>query len=104
MEASSHGTDDCSRRASDILALMEKFQTYFGLTLSILIFSLTEQLSVTLHGVKTNANDCLVAVHATIQGVNTNANDCLVAVHATIQGVNTNANDCLVVVKVTIQG
>ena len=49
MEVSSHGTDDCSRRASgllvvDIVALKEKFQTYFGLKLSVLNFSITEQL------------------------------------------------------------
>ena len=38
MEKSSHGTDDCSRRAGGVLALMERFSTYFGLKLSILIF------------------------------------------------------------------
>ena len=32
--------------ASGILALMEKFQTYFGLKLSVLVFDITEQFSV----------------------------------------------------------
>ena len=37
MEKSSHGTDDCSWHGG-VLALMERFSTYFGLKLSILIF------------------------------------------------------------------
>ena len=69
MEESSHGSDDCSRRACGVLALMEKFQTYFGLKLSVLIFSLTEQLSVTLQGVTTNVDDCYFAVKVTIRGL-----------------------------------
>jgi hypothetical protein len=48
MEVSSHGSDDCSRRANGILALMERFRTYFSLKLSILIFSITEQMSIHL--------------------------------------------------------
>ena len=31
MEEASHGTDDCSRCASGVAALMEKFSTFFGL-------------------------------------------------------------------------
>ena len=77
MDASSHGTGDCSRRASGILALMEKFQTYFGLKLSVLIFSIAEQLTVTLQGVNTNVNDCFVAVHATSQGLIRHKNDAM---------------------------
>ena len=37
MEASSHGLDDCSRRASGMVALMDKFQTFIGLKLSVMI-------------------------------------------------------------------
>ena len=48
MEMSSHGSDDCSRRANGILALMERFSTYFGLKFSILMFSITEQMSIHL--------------------------------------------------------
>ena len=46
MESSLHGTDDCSRQASGMLALMEIFQTYFCLKLSVLDFGVTEQLSL----------------------------------------------------------
>ena len=48
MEMSSHGSNDCSRRANGVMALMERFSTYFGLTFSILLFSITEQMSVHL--------------------------------------------------------
>ena len=51
MEASLHGIDDCFRRASGVLAVMDRFSTFFGVILSILIFSIIEQLSVTLQGV-----------------------------------------------------
>ena len=44
MESFSHGTDDCSQRGSGMLALTEKFQTYFGLKLHVLVFGITEQL------------------------------------------------------------
>ena len=50
-EIASHGTDDCSRRANGVLALMDQFSMYFGLKLSIFIFSIIEQLSVTLQGI-----------------------------------------------------
>ena len=36
------------RRASGLLSLLEKFGTYFGLKLSHLLFSATEQTSTTL--------------------------------------------------------
>ena len=35
MEVASHGTDDCSRRTNGVLALMDKFSTYYGLKISI---------------------------------------------------------------------
>ena len=69
MEASSHGSDDCSRRASGILALMDKFQTFYGSKHSVLIFSITEQLCVTIQGVNTSADDCFTAAHITLQGL-----------------------------------
>ena len=43
--------DSCgepSRKPLGLLALMEKFSTYYGLKLSFLVFSATEQLSKTL--------------------------------------------------------
>ena len=62
MEVSSHGSDDCSRRANGILALMERFATYFGLKLSILIFSITEQMSIHLQRKDGSVEDgyCLI--------------------------------------------
>lgn len=71
MEASSHGSDDCLIRCSGMIALMEKFNTYFGLELSFLVFSITEQLSVTLQCIDTNAYDCFVSVNVTINGLRT---------------------------------
>ena len=49
-----------------MIALMEKFNTYFGIELAFLIFSITEQFSVTLQCNDTNANDYYVAVNVTI--------------------------------------
>ena len=51
MEIVSHGSDDYSRHASGILALMEKFKNYSGLELAVFIFSIPENLSITLQGV-----------------------------------------------------
>jgi hypothetical protein len=39
-EISSKGSDECSRRANGVLALMERFSTYFGVKLSILLLVL----------------------------------------------------------------
>ena len=75
MEVSSHGTDDCSRRAGGTVAMMDKFSTYFGLKLSILIFSMIEQLSITLQGVDTTVNDCYYSVEVCIKGLERNRTD-----------------------------
>ena len=61
MEASSHGTDGCSRRT--------KISNLFWFETFLFDFLITEQLSVTLQGVNTNANCCLVAVDDTIHGL-----------------------------------
>ena len=52
-----------------MIALMDKFNTYFGLELASLIFSITEQLSITHQAVNTNANDCYCAVNVTISAL-----------------------------------
>ena len=75
MEISSHGTDDCSRRTNGMLSLMDKFSTYFGLELSVFIFNLTEQLSVTLQADKTNVDDCFMAVDLCIRSLERNRTD-----------------------------
>ena len=69
MEISSHGMDDCSRRANGMLSLMDKFSTYFGLELSVLIFSMTEQLSLNLQAEETNVDDCFMAVNLCIKSL-----------------------------------
>ena len=44
-------------KASGLRAVMAKFSTFFGLKLSFLIFSITEQLSVTLQGSNRNVQE-----------------------------------------------
>ena len=50
-----------------LLALMEKFKKILIFKLSDFIFSITEQLPITLQRVNTNANHSFVAVHVTIR-------------------------------------
>ena len=57
MVVASHGTDDCSRRANGILALMDRFSTYFGLKFSVLLFGITEQMSIHLQNKDTIVED-----------------------------------------------
>ena len=59
--------DDYGRKAGGFLALMDKFCTYFGLQLSHLIFSGTEQLSYTLQGKETTIQDASRAADVTLQ-------------------------------------
>ena len=49
--------DEYGRKAGGYLAQMEKFSTFFGLNLSHLIFSGTEQLSLTLQGKDTTIQE-----------------------------------------------
>lgn len=59
--------DSCgepSRKASGLLALMEKFSTYYGLKLSFLVFSATEQLSKTLQSSSITAQEAYMAAAA----------------------------------------
>ena len=57
MEVASQGTDDCSRRTNGMLALMDCFSTYFGLKFAILLFSITEQMSIHLQNKDTIVED-----------------------------------------------
>ena len=54
-----------SRKASGLKAVLEKFQTYFGLRLASLIFSATEQLSTTLLGHNINIQEAIFAIETT---------------------------------------
>ena len=47
-EIHSSGTDEYAIKAADFISLMEKFNIFFGLKLSHLIFSAIEMLSISL--------------------------------------------------------
>ena len=57
MKVASQGTDDCSRRANGMLALMDRFSTFFGLKFSVLLLSITEQMSTHLQSKDTIVED-----------------------------------------------
>ena len=62
--AESHS--ESSTKASGLLAIMDKFQTYFGLKLALFIFGATEQLSATLQYKDFNAQEVSLAVGAAV--------------------------------------
>ena len=64
-EIHSTSNNEYSRRAGGQLALMEKFSTYFGLKLSYLIFSASEQFSVSIQGKDTSIQNAYEASNAT---------------------------------------
>ena len=51
--------DDYGRRANGLLAQLQRFDTYFGLKLSYLVFSGTEQTSINLQSKNTSVQDAL---------------------------------------------
>lgn len=59
--------DDYGRKAGGLLAMMDKFKTFFELKLSHLNFSGTEQLSLTLQGKDTTIQEATIAAETTIQ-------------------------------------
>ena len=66
--------------AQDVLAefwhaVMDKFLTFFGLKLCVLIFSMIEQLSVTLQSINTTVNDCYYSVDLCIRALERNSTD-----------------------------
>ena len=60
------GCDEYTVKAGGYLASMEKFSTLFGLRLSHLLFSATEQLSLTLQGKDTTIQDAMNAANLTL--------------------------------------
>lgn len=52
-----------SRKSCGLLAMMDKFRVYFGLKLSHMIFSVSEQLSITLQRKDINAQEAVKAVN-----------------------------------------
>ena len=61
INAESH--DDYGRRAGGVLSLLQRFETFFGLNLSHLIFSATEQTSRALQAQDTSVQEALSAVN-----------------------------------------
>ena len=59
--------DDYGRKAGGYLALMEKFATFFGLKLGFLIFSGTEQLSISLQGKDTTVQESVNAAELAVR-------------------------------------
>ena len=66
-EINAHTHDEYGRKAGGFLALMDKFSAFFGLKLSHLIFSGTEQLSLTLQGKDTTIQEGTMAAELGIQ-------------------------------------
>ena len=59
--------DEYGRKAGGFLAQMEKFSTFFGLKLSHLVFSGTEQLSISLQGKDTTVQESINAAELAVK-------------------------------------
>ena len=57
--------NETGSKAAGLIILMEKFASYFGLKLSYLVFSITEQLSSTFQNCHLNAQDAIAAPKTT---------------------------------------
>ena len=62
----SESYDDYGRRAGEVLSLLRQFDTFFGLNLSHLIFSATEQTSRALQAKDISVQEALNAVNLTV--------------------------------------
>lgn len=60
-EINREGRDEYAAKAGRYLNQLEQFYTYFGLKLSHLIFSATEQLCITLQGIDTTIQEAVQA-------------------------------------------
>ena len=69
------GRDEYALKAGGFLAAMEKFSTFFGLHLSYLIFSSTEQLSIALQGKDTTLQEAVSASSMAIRHLHSLRND-----------------------------
>ena len=67
--------DDYGRRANGVLTMLEKFSVYFGLKLSFLVFSATEQVSKALQAKDTTVQEALTSVKAAELFVQRHKND-----------------------------
>ncbi len=67
--------DEYGMKARGYLHAMDKFKTYFGLKLSFLIYSATEQLSTTLQGINTCRQEAVTASRLAISFLERQRND-----------------------------
>lgn len=75
LEEISEAGIDASSKAAGIIALMEKFSTFFGLKLSYLLFGATEQTSTTLQANDISAEGALSSVTAAISFLHCQRNE-----------------------------
>ena len=69
------GRDEYAMKTGGFLQQMEKFATFFGLRLGFLVFSATEQLSVTLQGKNTTIQEAIEAAVLTERHLRTLRNE-----------------------------
>ena len=66
LEVIKEGKDEYALKAIGLLHNVDKFSTYYGLELSYLVFSATEQLSITLQGTDTSLQQAVQATKLAI--------------------------------------
>ena len=75
IEIHDSGRDEYALKAGGYLNTMENFSAYFGLKLSHLIFSATEQLSITLQGRNTTMQEAVDSANLAIKFLQSQRND-----------------------------
>ena len=75
IEIHDSGRDEYALKAGGYLSTMERFSAFFGLKLSHLIFSATEQLSITLQGRNTTMQEAVESANLAIKFLQSQRND-----------------------------
>ena len=75
LEIIKEGKDEYALKAIGYLNSIDKFSTYFGLELSNLVFSATEQLSITLQGTDTSLQQAVQAAKLAVHYMERQRND-----------------------------
>ena len=75
VEIHQSGRDEYALKAGGYLTTMDKFSTFFGLKVSYLIFSATEQLSLTLQGRSTTIQEAVDSANLAIQFLQSQRNE-----------------------------
>ena len=74
-EMNCSGRDDSALKAGGFLNTMETFTAFFGLRLSYLVFSVTEQLSITLQGKNTTLQEAVSSGNLTTRFLQSQRNE-----------------------------